>query len=208
MATKIKLGLNNLSVPELLSLAQQITGAMQGNPNFTTPNPSLTTVAEATKALQTAYEEVNAARVEAKNKTVIQNQQEDKLQGLLRQLASYVDNISNGDEALITSAGLNVQAASTGRGELTVPSAFTATSGDSEGEIDLSWNPVPHAQSYVIESSLDAPPTAKWEHRLATTKSKATLSNLTSGTRYWFRVAAIGSQGQGGWSDVSMRIAP
>jgi hypothetical protein len=208
MATKIKLGLNSLSVPELLSLAQQITGAMQGNPNFTTPNPPLTTVADATKALRTASEEVNAARMESRNKTVIQNQREDQLQGLLRQLASYVDNISNGDEALITSAGMQVQAASSGRGELTVPTAFNATSGDSEGEIDLSWNPVQHAQSYVIESSLDAPPAAKWEHRLATTKSKATLSNLTSGTRYWFRVAAIGSQGQGGWSDISMRIVP
>ncbi|HEY0545369.1 MAG TPA: fibronectin type III domain-containing protein [Pyrinomonadaceae bacterium] len=208
MTTKIKLSLQQLSVPELIALAQQITGAMKSNPNFTTPNPPLATVTDATKALQTASDGVNAARMESKNKTIIQSQHEDNLKGLLRQLASYVDNISNGDEALITSAGMDVQAASTGRGELTVPTAFTATSGDSEGEIDLSWNPVPHAQSYVVESSPDAPPAAKWTHQLATTKSKATLTNLTSGTRYWFRAAAIGSQGQGGWSDISMKVAP
>lgn len=208
MSKKIKLGLNGLTVPELIALAQQITGAMNGNPNFTTPNPPLTTITDATKALQTAAEEVNAARMESKNKTIIQNQQEDKLQGLLRQLASYVDNISNGDEALITSAGMDVQAASSGVGEVGVPTGFTATVGDSDGEIDLSWNPVARAQSYVIESSPDAPPAAKWMHQLATTKSKATLTNLTSGTRYWFRVAAIGSQGQGGWSDISMKVAP
>lgn len=208
MATKIKLGLDKLTVPELIGFAQQITGAMKDNSNFRTPNPPLATVVDATKALQTASEEVNAARMESKNKTIIQNQQEDKLQGLLRQLASYVDNISSGDEALITSAGMDVQATSSGLGDITVPTAFTATTGDSDGEIDLNWNPVQHAQSYVVESSLDAPPAAKWSHQLASTKSKATLSNLTSGTRYWFRVAAVGSKGQGGWSDISTRIVP
>jgi hypothetical protein len=39
------------------------------------------------------------------------------------------------------------------------------------------------------------------------TKSKATVTGLTSGTRYWFRVAAIGSAGQGPWSDPATAIA-
>ena len=33
-------------------------------------------------------------------------------------------------------------------------------------------------------------------------------SGLTSGTRYWFRVAAAGASGQGGWSDPATKIAP
>lgn len=35
-----------------------------------------------------------------------------------------------------------------------------------------------------------------------------TISGLTSGVRYWFRVAAIGASGQSGWSDPATKIAP
>jgi hypothetical protein len=35
----------------------------------------------------------------------------------------------------------------------------------------------------------------------------ATLG-LTSGSKHWFRVAAIGAAGQGPWSDQAMKMAP
>lgn len=208
MAKRIKLGLRQLSVPELISRAQQITGAMTGNAKFTTPNPTIASVTGATTALQTAHNEANAARMESKNKTIVQNEQEDKLVALLTQLSSYVENISNGDEAVITSAGMDVQAPPASLGEVRIPSSFTSTTGDSDGEIDLSWNSVAGAQSYVVERSLAAPPAANWEHQTTTTKSKITADKLSSGTRYWFRVAAVGTKGQSGWSDISTRVAP
>jgi len=31
--------------------------------------------------------------------------------------------------------------------------------------------------------------------------------NWTSGTKYWFRVAAAGSAGQGTWSDPAVKMA-
>ncbi len=208
MGSKIKLGLNRLSVPELIGLSQQITNALTGNPNFTTPNPALATITTATGDLQTAYNDANTARIESKNKTIVQNERGDALRALLTQLASYVDNISAGKEALITSAGMDVQSAPTNLVEPSAPSGFTSTTGDGDAEIDLSWNSVANAQSYIVERSHAAPPAAAWEHQATTTKSKLTADKLSSGTRYWFRVAAVGSKGQSGWSDLSTRIAP
>ncbi len=205
---KIKLGLSRLNALELIGLSQQITNALTGNPSFPTPNPTLATVTGATGALQTALNEANAARMESKNKTIVQNEQADNLRTLLTQLASYVENVSGGKESLITSAGMDVAAQPSSAVEPTTPSGFTSTTGDSDGEIDLSWNSVSNAQSYIVERSLAAPPAAVWEHQLTTTKSKVTAENLNSGTRYWFRVAAVGTKGQSGWSDVSTRIAP
>ncbi|HEV7473405.1 MAG TPA: fibronectin type III domain-containing protein [Pyrinomonadaceae bacterium] len=40
------------------------------------------------------------------------------------------------------------------------------------------------------------------------TKSSFTVTGLTPGTRYWFRVAAVGAGGQSGWSDPASKIAP
>lgn len=204
---KIKLNLSKLTVSGKLDLAKQIVQAMTGNASFTTPNPTLTQITTAASSLEAARAEVLALRAEAKNKTIIQSQLEDALDQLLTRLASYVENISS-DPAIITSAGMDIKAAATPAGQLNPPSAFTTTTGDSDGEIDLSWNSDPGAKSYIIELSTQSPPNAVWTQAKTTTRSKETLTNLTSGTRYWCRVAAIGASGQSGWSDISTRIAP
>lgn len=207
MAT-IKLNLSRLSISGKLDLARQIVRAMSGNPNFTTPNPTLVQISTAADNLDAARAEVLALRAEAKNKTIVQEQLEDALAKLLTQLASYVENISASNPAVITSAGMNIKAQATPTGQLAPPSAFATTSGDAEGEIDLSWNSDPGAKSYVVETSTQAPPNALWTNAKTTTKSTETLTGLTSGTRYWCRVAAVGTTGQSGWSDISTRIAP
>lgn len=205
---KVKLGLDKLSVPQLLELAKQITKAMTGNASFPTPNPPLAQITTIADNLDTARQDALAARIEAKNKTIIQNQREDELKASLRRLVSYVENVSAGDAALITSAGMDVKAIATPGGEVGAVEAFTCTTGDSDGELDLGWNSTPGAQSYAIEQSQQSPPNAVWTQIKTTTKSKVTIAGLTSGTRYWFRVAAVGPNGQGPWSDISTRIAP
>jgi hypothetical protein len=205
---RIKLNLSRLSIPEKLDLAKQISNALTGNASFPTPTPSLTTLDTDASNLQTAHEEAVAARQESKNKTAIQNQMEDKLDDTLTRMAGYVSSVSGDDEALVTSAGMNFQQAKSPAGPPALPQSFVTTTGDSDGQIDASWNSVPGAQSYVVEQSLQAPPNATWTHVQTTVKSACTVTGLTSGTRYWFRVAAVNSNGQGGWSDISTRIAP
>jgi len=43
---------------------------------------------------------------------------------------------------------------------------------------------------------------------LVATRSAFTVARLTAGTKYWFRVAAVGAAGQGPWSDQAMKMAP
>jgi len=85
---------------------------------------------------------------------------------------------------------------------------LSATAGDHEGEVDLAWDGVAGARSYVIEKSADPPTATSWGHGGVATKSRASINGLTPGTRYWFRVAAVGTNGQSGWSDPATRIAP
>jgi hypothetical protein len=134
---------------------------------------------------------------------------EDKLDDTLTRMAGYVSSVSGDDEALVTSAGMSFQGpAAAPDGPAALPQSFVTTTGDSDGEIDTSWNPVSGAQSYILEQSLQGPPNAAWTHVQTITKSSHTVTGLTSGTRYWFRVAAVSAGGQSGWSDISTRIAP
>lgn len=204
---KIRLNLSTLSIPQKLAKAQQIVTALTGNGSFATPSPALANITAAVAALNTAYAESQAARQTAKEKTSAQNQKEDALDQLLTQLAAYVESVAGNDEQKILSAGMDTRAAAVvGTDPPSQPQALAPTASDHDGEIDLSWEPSTGAKSYVIDQS---PVTASsWIHGGVSTKSSYTAKSLTSGTRYWFRVAAVNNNGQSGWSDPATKIAP
>ena len=124
------------------------------------------------------------------------------------QLVGYIDLTANGDEAKILSAGLSVRASKTPQ---TVPAQVTNLSlsaGDNEGSLDAHWDPLPNAKSYEVQSSADPFTPTSFTTRDTVTKSSATLTGLTSGTRVWVRVRAINSAGKGPWSDPAVKTVP
>jgi hypothetical protein len=82
-----------------------------------------------------------------------------------------------------------------------------AATGDSPGEVDVNWNSVDGARSYEIQTAPD-PTAGPWAFKDNSTKSKATLSGLTSASRIWVRVRAIGANDKGGWSDPAETVVP
>jgi hypothetical protein len=119
-----------------------------------------------------------------------------------------VESVAGNDEKLIHEAGMDTKSAATAPSQMSIPAALEVTTGDKEGEVDPSWDKVAGARSYVIQISPDPPTATNWTHAGTSTKSNTTVSGLSSGTRYWFRVAAVGASGQSGWSDPATKIAP
>jgi hypothetical protein len=206
--SKTKLNINGLTIPEKIARGRQIVTALTGNANFPSPQPTLAAVTTSINDLDAAYAASQKARQEAKTRTSEQNQKEDAFNQVLTQLAAHVESMSGGDESKIMSAGMDVRSAASAPSQLSTPEGLMATAGDHEGEIDLQWNSVDAARSYEIERSADPPTTESWKHETVSTRSSATIQGLTSGTKYWFRVASIGAQGQSGWSDPALKIAP
>ena len=127
---------------------------------------------------------------------------------MLTQLAAYVESVAGRDDALITSVGLETKASRSSPTLPGVPQALSATAGDHDGEIFLSWRPVANAKSYTVESSTDPAAAASWTHAGIATSATRVIANLKSGTRYWFRVAAVGAGGQSGWSEHATKVVP
>jgi hypothetical protein len=205
---KIKLNLRNMNVTEKIQFARQIETAMTGNATFPTPDPPLATISTSAADMENAYNNANVARQDASMKVSIQDDKEIVLDANLQKLANYVESASDGDAAKIQSAGMSVRAKPVPVGALPMPAGLAATAGDKEGEIDLSWDRVTGAKSYEVEQSPDPITTSSWKHAGVSTKSSITVSGLTSGTKYWFRVAGIGAAGQGAWSDPATKYAP
>jgi hypothetical protein len=206
---KVKLNISRLSVMEKIARCRQIVTAMTGNTNFPTPNPTLTAVTAAIDNLEAAFQAAQAARQDAKSKTIVQTDKDEILSELMARLAAHVESIAGNDDVKIHSAGMDTKSApSSATGIPEPPSNLSATAGDRDGEIDLSWEAVSGAKSYVIERSPDPTTATSWSHVGVSTKSSQTVSGLTSGTRYWFRVGAINGIGPSGWSDPAVKIAP
>lgn len=202
-----KIGTDGLTVPARIQYLRRLATALTGNPNFPTPNPAPAALTAGADALESAYNEAQAARLVSKSKTAVQDEQSAAMNLLVAQLASYVDNASGGDAEKIESAGFGVRATPTPIGELPAPTDVQVLPSEHSGSADVSWSPLRGAKAYIIERAPEAP-NLSWGVIGTSTKSRTSLNSMASGNRYWFRVAAVGAAGQSAWSDPVPLFAP
>jgi hypothetical protein len=205
----VKQNFRRLPVREKVAKAREFYAAMNGNPHFPSPTPALTVFIAGVNALEAAETDAQEGKRESRAKTMLRDDKEDALDKMVSQLFSYAEGVAGDDDQLIISAGMEPKGAGGGASDpLTASYALHATVGDQPGEMDLAWDTVSGARSYVIEMTTDPNTAGSWKQAGVSTKSKMTISDLASGTRYSFRVAAVGTSGQGPWSGLATKIAP
>ena len=87
---KVKLALQQLTVPQKVQFLRQVVTAMTGNANFATPSPTLVTITDKADDLETKFNDAQAARLTAQQKTTLQDTSERDADAAVTQLASYV----------------------------------------------------------------------------------------------------------------------
>jgi hypothetical protein len=152
---KVNLNFRKLSIPEQIAKARQIIRAVTGNAKFPNPVPPLTALTDGTDNLDEAYVLAQRSKQAWRSAVDVQNKAEDALDQLFSQCASYVESVAGGDDSVIAEAGMDPRAEPGAPAMPDAPTGLTATIGDHEGEIDLSWNPVLNARSYLIQQSTD-----------------------------------------------------
>lgn len=202
-----KLGLDGLTVPAKIQYVHRLAAAISGNLDFPNPTPTPAQLLAGADKLEGDYNEAQAARLVSKTKTALQDEQSAIVDGLVSQLASYVDSASGGDATIIASAGFEVRATPTPVGELPAPTDLQVFPSEHAGTAEVSWKSVRGARAYSIERAPEAP-VLEWGVIGSSTKKQASLNSMVSGRKYWFRVAAIGTAGQSAWSDPVPLFAP
>ncbi len=206
---KVKLKFANLPMTEKIARARLIVEKMTANAaSFPHPIPALADVTAAVTAAETAYNNALDARALSKQRTAELSEMEDIMDEMVSRLASFVDTASAGKEEIILSAGMDVRAPAIASNTPPGAPSLSVTLGDHEGAVDTSWNADSLAQSYILQISPNPPTDASWTQVAVITTSSYTVTGLTSGVKYWFRVAAVGAGGQSGWSDPAVKMAP
>ncbi len=209
--SKVKLELKPKTDLELLATANTHQTAMdttEGAANFPTPEPPKLTLETARDAFEAAITAAGVAEQDFKAKVSLKNDKRRVLEGLLTDRGGYVDRVSGGDATKILTSGFEVRATPSPVGAMTAPLHLTSSMGDMSGEIDLQWDPVKGAKSYIVECRTHGATPGSWTQAKICTSSRISVTGLTPGQEYAFRVRAVGSAGEGPWSDETVKMAP
>jgi hypothetical protein len=181
---------------------------MINNTYFPQQDAALFEVKEITDKLEDKYDEVKTERQIVQERTIELYDIEKELDKKLTLLAAYVESRAKGDINIIHSAGMEVRDDALPLG---IPPKLTILSVKETsypGELKLCWEKVRGAKIYNIEFTDNIENDSNWKLYDSTTKSKEIVINLKSGTKYWFRVQAIGSAGKGPFSEPAVKYAP
>ena len=207
MQPKLIITFDRLNEADFLVKAGVINSALTANPFYPEPwitqIPSLVTINAAFIAYQDAY---RAALTKDTIKTALRDSLRTALTVMLKQLASYLEAVAQGDLSILATTGYDLRHDIVHSGSvdpLPAPEGFQVTHGTLTGTLNVQVSRLIGAGSYDVESTQGDPGIeANWKHVLSSKNaSHMLLSNLTPGQTNWFRVRAIGSHGEGAWTD-------
>ena len=208
--SKVKLDLSGKPDGTVLMRMTTHMGAMdtpEGMANFASPTPAKMVGIGLQDAFAAAIEQADLAEAAWKLKVSLKNDARASVVAFLDGRASYVDDASGGDATKILSAGFDVRATAAPIGPMPAPLHLMSTMGDMTGEIDLQWDPIKGAKTYIVECRLHSP-VGTWAQAKISTSSRTSVLGLVPGQEYAFRVQALGAAGPGPWSDESVKMAP
>lgn len=200
-----KNGLDRMSDPKLTQKTTFIISQMAGRPEFPEPSPSL---AELTTALNDFKDAVSAALTRDTNKVNEKNAKKQVLVDLLHLEIYYVLFAAQGQLSVAELSGFSFAKLSPSPfGPIAQPTNLKVVNSNQSGNMKVSVNKVAGAVAYMHQYTTD--PTLKegsWI-TVTCTKTKCTVTGLTPGVTYYWRVAAIGANDQVMYSDVVSRVA-
>lgn len=209
--SKVALNLRALSDEQQVAKGRKAVTACTGSAVLGTPAPEeLAALNTATTAFETASADAIRKRDLAQAATVALETARAGFTAAYGALGNVVENKTSGDAEQIRQLGYDVAGKPGATVVMTQPQNATATMGDLAGTVDFAWDPVPARKSYIAQFCADPMSDANWRQFAVCSKSSITVTGLTSGQRYWFRVCAVGGgdSNQGPWSDPAQKMAP
>jgi hypothetical protein len=198
----VKLGLEGLTPMEVIERGRAHVIALTGNLTYLTPTPALATITAACDAAETA--EIAVTTNGGKQDYLIRNQRIQELKDLIRELAGYVQAVSQGDPVKIASTGFATRKLPEPSGVPPAPPNLRVRITSLPGELNIRWGGVEDRRIYQLQIN-DGDPLveANFTLLLMLSKNFHTATGLTSHRPYTFRVCAVGADGVGPWSDIA-----
>ena len=186
---------------ELAKTANRILGSSKGNSFF----PDTTLVQELEKRIIAFQVAMNNAADGGKTLIAIRKDCRRSLIEIMVQFAFYVSQICKGDRAMMLSRGLDLAKESRDAKLLDVIGILEVTNVN-PGEANIVVKTVKGARAFIHQYTTEPPSEATVWVSETTAHRKHTFTGLKPLATYWFRVIAIGLNGQKTISDPISRV--
>jgi hypothetical protein len=201
MNAKVALNLYGLDNRGKLAKLQKAVTKCGEAPALVNPLPPLPECQTAHDAAETQLDLIDTKEAELRNLRLVRDQLMNEALSKYGSLGSCVENKSLGDPAFIAAKGYDVAGTPTPAPPVGRITNLSLSHSDHDGAVDASWDRDRSAFSYEVQTSADPMTAISWVTNHISPRSTCTLSALTSASRIWVRVRAIGSGAPGEWSD-------
>ncbi len=206
--TKAKVGFQRESVADKIQKSGAIVDQMDGNSNFPKAQPLIAPMRATITALGDKARAAQASQAATKALFVEQGQLESELDGELSGMVGDVNAEAGGDETKLLSSGFELAKEAESAAVPGAVTDFSLTRGDYPGTVDGHCHTVKGARAYESRSIVGAMPEGNWGNGPTFLNSKFEWTGLTSGSKVWVEVRAVGTAGAGPWSDALSIIVP
>lgn len=186
---------------ELAKTANRILGSTKGNSFF----PDTTLVQELEKRTVAFQVAMNNAADGGKTFIAIRKDCRRSLIEIMVQVAFYVSQICKGDTAMLLSSGFDLAKESSGSKLMAGIERLDVTNVN-PGEVNIVVKTVKGARAFIHQYTTEPPSDATVWLSETTAHRKHTFTGLKPLATYWFRVIAIGLNGQRTISDAISRV--
>ena len=177
---------------ELLAFGRSIYPAMNGNVIFPNPIPAMPSYLQALDAYDDA---LTAAKTGNRNAVAIKNAGKQNIVTMLRSMATYVNSVCNGDPVMLASSAFKL-AKEREPVYIGQPIITAVLQGLNAGSMIVKVQTDKGTISLLYQAAPDPINEQTEWITVADTRAKYEFTGLEEGKKYWFRVAAVGSNGQ------------
>jgi hypothetical protein len=203
---KIALRLNTQKISEKITLALRVHDMMSADAGlFTAPVPTLAAFRTQITDLQDSQQRSIKGSVAD---TIDRDQKLAIVEASMKNLALYAQSVSNGDPAVLVSAGFDLAKPGVKYTSTETPLMLAAANTPLSGEVKLRWSRIVNARLYEVQSSNEPASEDAWEHYSYASGGRLTVVNQPSGGIKWYRVRALSAAGASDWSSpISKRVS-
>ncbi len=202
----VKVNVSNLTILQKQNKGADIVVKQTGNPNVPGNAAVLADFSAEQTALEEAIAAVTAIRLAAQQATAVQEAALRRWVDKLMLLASFTETATGGDPVKILTTGFEVRAGRTPPAVLGMVAGLMVRLNGAPGHSKLSWDALADAVGYLVQGSPDPITPSSWTTSVVVTTSKHVANGAAPGQKYWYRVAAFNSLGQGPWCEPASRI--
>jgi hypothetical protein len=204
---RFKLGFGNRPISEQINICRRVAHGIGKLPAEQREQLARHPVADLVAEAADAVTEVDILKATLRATLARRDEKVATMRAHTTTAALLINMLTDGSPVALLAAGVGVKKPKQPVGKPGAPALMRVVSTETEGAVSLRWKRPVRRCTFIIQMTTAPAATRGWKQVAIGFRQSCTMTQLKSGQKCWFRVAATNAHGQGPWSQrVSARV--